>query len=92
MQQNPALVTWFVTGLILILGLFLQMTWFKEYIGEWKLNNLLKNSGIESLHNISIAENRDEKIFIEHLILTPQYILVLGVRRFRGLIFAAEKN
>ena len=91
MQHSPTLVTWFVTGVLLILGLFLQIAWIKEYLGERKLNNLLKNAGVESLHNISIADDMDEKIFIEHLILTANYILLLGVRRFRGLIFAAEK-
>ena len=89
--HNPAIVTWLVAGLLLILGLFLQAAWIKEYIGEWKLNSLLKNVGAESLHNISIADGMDGKIFIEHLILTPDNILLLGVKKFRGLIFAAEK-
>ena len=90
-QQNPDLVTWFIAGLICVLGLFLQTSWIKEYIGEWKLNRLLRNAGIKSLHNISVTDDMDEKIFIEHLILTANGILLLGVKRFRGLIFAAEK-
>jgi len=89
--NQPTLVTWLVAGLILIVGLFLQSVWIKEFIGEWKLNNLLKNIGAKSLHNVSIADGMDEKIFIEHLILTPHHILLLGVKRFRGLIFAADK-
>lgn len=91
MQQSPVLVTWFITGLIFSLGLLLQITWIKEYIEEWKLNSLLKSAGIKSLHSISITDDMDEKIFIEHLILTANGILLLGVKRFRGLIFAAEK-
>lgn len=91
MLHNPTLVTWLVAGLILVLGLFLQIVWIKEYIGEWKLNNLLKNVGAKSLHNVSITDGMDGKIFIEHLILTPNNILLLGVKKFRGLIFAAEK-
>jgi Nuclease-related domain len=91
MLDNPTLVTWLVAGLILVLGLFLQIVWIKEFIGEWKLNNLLKNIGAESLHNVSITDDMDGKIFIEHLILTPNNILLLGVKKFRGLIFAAEK-
>lgn len=89
--NQPTLVTWLVAGLILIVGLFLQSVWIKEFLGEWKLNNLLKNIGAKSLHNVSITDGMDEKIFIEHLILTPHHILLLGVKRFRGLIFAAEK-
>ena len=88
---NPTLVTWLVAGLILVLGLFLQIVWIKEYIREWKLNNLLKNVVSKSLHNVSITDGMDGKIFIEHLILTPDNILLLAVKKFRGLIFAAEK-
>lgn len=89
--HNPTLVTWLVTGLILLLGLFLQSAWIKECAREWKLNKLLKNIGTESLHNVNISDGMDGKIFIEHLILTPSNILLLGVKKFRGLIFAAEK-
>lgn len=91
MLDNPTLVTWLVVALMLIIGFLLQIAWIKEYIGEWKLNNLLKNTGVKSLHNISIADGIDEKIFVEHLILTSNNILLLGVKKFRGLIFAAEK-
>ncbi len=91
MLDNPTLMTWLVAGLMLILGLFLQSIWIKEYIREWKLNSLLKNVGAESLHNVSITDGMDGKIFIEHLILTPDNILLLAVKKFRGLIFAAEK-
>lgn len=91
MLDNPTLVTWLVVALMLIIGFLLQIAWIKEYIGEWKLNNLLKSTGVKSLHNISIADGIDEKIFVEHLILTSNNILLLGVKKFRGLIFAAEK-
>ena len=76
---------------LLILGFLTQIVWVKEYIAEWKLNYLLKSMGVKSLHNISISDGTDEKVFIEHLILTSNNILLLGVKRFRGLIFAAEK-
>lgn len=91
MLDNPTLVTWLVVALMLIIGFLLQIAWIKEYIGEWKLNNLLKSTGVKSLHNISIADGIDEKIFVEHLILTSNNILLLGVKKFRGLIFAADK-
>ena len=89
--DNPTLVTWLITVFIFIIGLFLQISWIKEYIREWKLNRLLKNIGTKSLHNVSILDGMDGKIFIEHLILTSNFILLLGVKRFRGLIFAADK-
>lgn len=84
-------VTWLVVSLIFFLGLFLQWSWIKENIREWRLKRLLKNIGSKSLHNVSIEDGMDGKIFIEHLILTPHNILLLSVKKFRGLIFAADK-
>ena len=87
----PSLVTWTVTAAIVLLGLISQALWVKEYIAEWKLNNLLKNVGAESLHNVTVSDDIDGKIFIEYLILTANKILLVGVKKYRGLIFAAEK-
>ena len=88
--NNPALVTWGVVVLLVLIGIALQSTLLKEYMYEWKLNFLLKKLGRESLHNVVIPDGMDGKIYIEHLILTPHEILLLAVKRYRGLIFAAE--
>ncbi|MCW8900807.1 MAG: NERD domain-containing protein [Gammaproteobacteria bacterium] len=88
---NPNLVTWAVTGLFVLMGLALQRVWIKEYISKWKLNRVLRNIGVDSLHNVTIPDEMDGKIFIENLILMPNKILLLGVKKYRGLIFAAEK-
>ena len=89
--HNPNLVTWTVTGLMILLALALQKVWLKEFINEWKLNHLLKNIGLNSLHNITIPDGMDGKVFIENLILTPTKIILLGVKKYQGLIFAADK-
>ena len=89
--ENPTLVTWLIVALILVLGFLLQISWIKESFSEWELNRLLKNMGSKSLHNICITDGTDEKIFIEHLILTADNILLLSVKKFRGLIFAADQ-
>ncbi len=89
--NNPDLVTWGVAIIIVILGMLSQAFWIKECFCEYKLNRCLKNVGSVSLHNITIADSIDGKIFIENLILLPDKILLLGVKKFRGLIFAAEK-
>ncbi|MCK5723106.1 MAG: NERD domain-containing protein, partial [Gammaproteobacteria bacterium] len=91
MMNNPVFVTWIVAVLIFALGVVLQRLWIKEYISEWKLNDLLKKTGKESLHNVIIPDGLDGKIFIEYLILMPKKILLLGVKKYRGLIFAADE-
>jgi len=89
--NNSGLMTWSIVILIVILGLLFQGVWIKEYVCEWQLNRLLKNIGSESLRNVTIPDGLDGKIFIEYLILTPKKILLLGVKKYQGLIFAAEK-
>lgn len=89
--NNPGLVTWGIAGLILLLGLALQISEIKEYICEWKLNNLLMNVGKDVLRNVTIPDGMDGDIFIEYLILTPKNILLLSVKKYKGLIFAAEE-
>ncbi len=89
--NNPDLVTWIVAGLIIFLGILFQSFWIKECICEWQLNHLLNNISSESLHNITIPDGIGDKIFAEHLILMPKKILLLGVKKYRGLIFAADK-
>ena len=89
--NNPDLVTWLVAAFIIVLGVLLQSFWIKEYICEWQLNHLLKNISSDSLHNITIPDGMDDKVFIEHLILMPKKIILLGVKKYRGLIFAADK-
>lgn len=87
----PGLITWGVTGVLLVLVFTTQKEWIDEYVSEWKLNRLLKNIGYSSLHNVVISDDLDGKIFIENLILTKNKILLLGVKKYRGLIFAADK-
>jgi hypothetical protein len=88
--NNPAIVTWGGVVVILLVGVLLQKAWIKEFLTERKLNRLLNDLGRDSMHNIIIPDGLDGNIFIEHLILMPNEILLLGVKRYRGLIFAAD--
>lgn len=88
--NNPNLVTWTITALLVLIGLVLQKAWIKEYINDWKLKRILRSIGVDSLHNVTIPDEMDGKIFIENLILMPDKILILGVKKYKGLIFAAD--
>ena len=89
--NNPDLVTWGAAGIILVFGVLMQLSKIREYISEWKLNYLLKNIGDKVLHNVTIADGMEGNIYIEYLILTSNKIFLLGVKKYKGLIFAAEK-
>jgi len=89
--EYPNVITLGGVILLVFLFLFLWRAKIKEAINEYKLKQLLKNIGVDARHNIVIPDGIDETIFIEHLILMPDEIFILGVKKFRGLIFAAEK-
>jgi len=89
--EYPNVITLGGVILLVLLFLFLWRVKIKEAINEYKLKQLLKNIGVDARHNIVIPDGIDESIFIEHLILMPNEIFILGVKKFRGLIFAAEK-
>lgn len=89
-EDSPGLITWGGVVILVLLALFLHREELKEAFAEWKLKKLLKNSGKESMHNIVIPDGIDGNIFIENLILMPTEIIVLGVKKYRGLIFAAD--
>lgn len=89
--EYPNVITLGGVILLVFLFLFLWRAKIKEAINEYKLKQLLKNIGVDARHNIVIADGIDESIFIEHLILMPDEIFILGVKKFQGLIFAAEK-
>lgn len=86
----PRLITWLGIVLLIFLSVFLHREKLKEYIKEWKLKKLLKNIGLKCLHNVIIPDGIDGHIFIEYLILMPNEMFILAVKKFRGLIFAAE--
>lgn len=90
MNHQPELVTWSVALFILFICIISQKSFISEFITEYKLNRLIKNLGRESLHNVVIPDGMDSKVYIEHLILTSEGILLLSVKRYRGTIFAAD--
>lgn len=87
----PHVITWGGVILLVFLGIFLQRVKIKEAIAEYKLKLLLRKTGVDSRHNIVIPGGIDGSIFIENLILMPNEIFLLGVKKFQGLIFAGEK-
>ena len=89
-ENNPGFLTWGVVILLILFGVLFQKAWLKEFLSERKLKKLLNNLGCESLHNVTIPDGMDGNVYVEHLILTPFEILLISVKRYRGLIFAAK--
>ncbi|MFK5914075.1 MAG: nuclease-related domain-containing protein [Woeseiaceae bacterium] len=89
--SHPDAVTWGIASCLVVFGIMVQKKFITELIKEKSLNNLLKNMAVDSLHNIKMSDGMDGSIFIEHLLLCKNKIILLSVKRYQGVIFAADK-
>jgi len=82
-------------GLILamLLGLTFYFCWspVNQIISWLRLQKLIKRTGWMQLENVYLPDGMDGNLYIEHLILQDDSILVLSIKPYRGNIFAAEK-
>lgn len=90
-MYNGLLLTGVVTFLLLIFILLLQRQRIKQWLDEFSLTRALRATGMESLHEVSIPDGIEGSAWIEHAALTPQGIMVMVIKRYRGVIFAGDK-
>lgn len=89
-QTSDIYLTWGVSALLLLLIVGLHFGRIKEFLDETFMLRSLRNLGRESLHGVLLADGIDGEIYLEHLILTPASILAIRVKRYQGVIFAAD--
>ena len=82
-------------GLLLafLLGATLYLSWSPlcQIISYLRLHKLIKRIGHANLENFYLPDGLDSSIYIEHLILQDNGLLLLNIKPYRGNIFAAEK-
>ena len=83
-------LTWGISALLLLLMTGLHYSRIKEYLDERFMLRSLRSLGRESLHGVLLPDGIEGEIYLEHLILTPVSILAVRVKRYQGVIFAAE--
>lgn len=88
---NGHIITWGVALSLLSIAAFLLRSTINKYREERRIRKTIQLLGRDSLHDVLIPDGLGGKAYIEHLLLTPMGILVIMVRRYRGVIFAADK-
>ena len=71
--------------LIVVLGRPLR-----NIFDRFRVGRAIRRLGTESMSSIVMSDGMEGHVFIEHLVLTPDKVLVVSVRRYSGAIFAAE--
>ena len=77
-----------VVILLLLMAVFSKR--LRNFFDRFRVAKAIGRLGTESISSVVISDGMEGHVFIEHLVLTPNKVLVVSVRRYSGAIFAAE--
>ena len=84
------LMIWGVAILLIIIAIMLQWPVIKKKLYERKLIRVVNRFGRETMHDVMLPDGLGGFTYIEHLALTANAIVVLYLKRYRGVIFSGE--
>ena len=89
-RYEAEVMTWGPPVVLLILALLFSYATLKNWLKERFLYRTVRKLGVADLHNIVIPDGMDGRVLIDNIILTPNGIYILPLKRYCGIIFAAE--
>jgi len=89
-HYEAEVMTWGPPIMLLVLALIFGYTTIKNWLKELFLNRTVRKLGVAALRNIVIPDGMDGRVLIENVILTPNGIYILPIKRYCGIIFAAD--
>lgn len=90
-SYQEALLTWGVSGLLVLLAVYLLLPVFKQYISHRREERRISRLGKQQLRNVILDDGMDGKVFIEWLSLAPEGLLVIARNTRDGHIFGGER-
>jgi Nuclease-related domain len=88
--ENMTAIVVAAVAVLLVLAIVALSKPLRNLYDRFRVSRAIKRLGTASMSNVVISDGMDGHVFIEHLVLTPDKILVVSVRRYSGAIFAAE--
>ena len=88
-EHMTAVVVIAVVVILLLLVVVLSKP-LRNLFDRFRVGGAIKRLGTASMSNVVLSDGMEGHVFIEHLVLTPNKVLVVSVRRYSGAIFAAE--
>jgi hypothetical protein len=78
--------------LLVVLLLLLTLFWYRYRRGSRRsLKNVLATIAFERIDNLVIPNADEGEIQIDHLLLTPNGLLVIDVKNVQGVVFGSDK-
>jgi len=92
MNIDEHMTTIIVAGIVVIFSLLIVVLSkpLRNLFDRFRVGRAIKRLGSASMSNVVLSDGMEGHVFIEHLVLTPNKVLVVSVRRYAGAIFAAE--
>jgi len=88
--ENLTAIIVAAVAVLLILAIVVLAKPLRNLFDRLRVSRAIKRLGTASMSNVVISDGMEGHVFIEHLVLTPNKVLVVSVRRYSGAIFAAE--
>ncbi len=89
-QYETELMTWIPVIVLLILALIFSYASIRNWLREQYLYRSVRRLGVAAIRNIVLPDGMDGRVSIENIILTPTGIHILPIKRYCGIIFAAD--
>ena len=85
------IIVWGTPFLLLLIAVVLQWPVIKHKLTEYRLIRTIKKFGKETMHDVMLPDSLGGSTYIDYLALTANAIVILYLKRYRGVIFAGEK-
>lgn len=89
-QYETELMTWGPVLVLLSLALMLSYIPLSNWIKEQKINRYVRRVGVAVIRNIALPDGIDGRVSVENIVLTAEGIYILPIKRYCGIIFAAD--
>ncbi len=89
-QYEAQLMTWAPVIVLLVLALILSYASFRNWLTEQKMYRRIRRLGVATIRSIALPDGVDGRVFIENIVLTSAGIYILPIKRYCGIIFAAD--
>ena len=83
---------WFLSAAALVIVMpWLLRAPLRKYLDARRIRRAVRSLGAKVASDVAIPDGVEGTAYIDYLVMTPKYLLVVLVRRYPGAIFGAEK-
>ncbi len=62
-----------------------------KYLDGRRIHRAIRSLGVKVASNITLSDGLEGTTYIDYLVMTPEYLLVVLVKRYPGAIFGGER-